>query len=241
MNSAPGNGWTGTVLTLANDQHGVVGRRQLIALGIGPGFIDARIAASSLNPVYPGVYAVGHSRLTVRGHWMAAVLAAGECAALSHRSAAANWNLVPTPHFVEVIRSSSPDESAPAYAGRPSPFGKTLTIHRSRHFNADEYEIRNGIRTTTVARTFLDLASVLSVDQLDSALAEVERQGIVHFEDLRRMARRGRGWTGVGKLRQAIDEWDPTSTGTKSALELAFFRLCRQFGIPPPDVNVIVQ
>lgn len=98
----------------------------------------------------------------------------------------------------------------------------------------------NAIRTTTVARTFLDLASIVGERQLDSALTEAERLGIVEMKRLKEVTSRGRGWTGIGKLRRVVAAWDPNSIGTKSELEIEFLRLCRAHRIPAPEVNVVV-
>jgi hypothetical protein len=76
------------VAELAARQHGVVARRQLVALELGHRAIDYRLAAGRLHPVHRGVFAVGHRRLTQHGLWMAAVLACGVGAVLSHRAAA---------------------------------------------------------------------------------------------------------------------------------------------------------
>ena len=91
------------IARLAGKQHGVVARRQLVALGLGERAVDHRIAIRRLHPVYTGVYAVGHSVLSRDGRWLAAVLAAGPGAVLSHRSAAALWGVYgASPARVEV-------------------------------------------------------------------------------------------------------------------------------------------
>src|SRR4051812_43295912 len=77
----------------ARRQHGVVTRAQIRAMGLGDGAITQRIAAGRLHVVHHGVYAVGHAVLTRSGRWLAAVLACGPGAALSHSSAAALWGL----------------------------------------------------------------------------------------------------------------------------------------------------
>ena len=92
-----------------------------------------------------------------------------------------------------------------------------------------------------MARTLLDLSAILTIEQLDSALSEAERAGLVRISELRKMARRGRGWTGVGKLREVVNEWDPSSVFTKSELEKGFRRLCRNNSIPLPETNVLVE
>jgi predicted transcriptional regulator of viral defense system len=76
-------------------QHGVVATWQLLALGLTMGSIRARVANGRLHRVHRGVYAVGHRRLTVKGRMMAAVLACGPDAVLSHRSAISLWELRP--------------------------------------------------------------------------------------------------------------------------------------------------
>src|ERR1041384_7458374 len=78
---------------LAGRQHGIVARRQLLALGFSARSIEHRIARGRLHPVMHGVYAVGWPKLTTRRRWMAAVLACGDEAVLSHRSAAALWGI----------------------------------------------------------------------------------------------------------------------------------------------------
>src|SRR4051812_19124047 len=78
---------------LASRQHGVVSRVQLRALGLSDDAIDRRLAAGRLHAVHRGVYAVGHSVLARRGLWLAAVLACGPGAVLSHAAAAALWEL----------------------------------------------------------------------------------------------------------------------------------------------------
>ncbi|HEY8763501.1 MAG TPA: type IV toxin-antitoxin system AbiEi family antitoxin domain-containing protein, partial [Solirubrobacteraceae bacterium] len=78
---------------LASRQHGVVSVWQLINLGYTRNAIARLVAKGHLHRLYLGVYAVGHTRLTLRGRWMAAVLACGPGAVLSHRAALALWEL----------------------------------------------------------------------------------------------------------------------------------------------------
>src|SRR3954470_1025201 len=87
----------GAVGSLAARQHGVVSRGQLRELGLADSAIGYRIASGRLHRVHRGVFAVGHRLLTARGRWSAAVLACGPGAVLSHASAAALWELRPSP------------------------------------------------------------------------------------------------------------------------------------------------
>src|SRR4051794_35211666 len=84
------------IADLARDQHGVVSRRNLYEIGLTRDAIRHRLAGGRLHRLYWGVYAVGHTVLTREGHWIAAVLAAGPGAVLSHRSAAALWGIRPS-------------------------------------------------------------------------------------------------------------------------------------------------
>src|SRR5258705_13201472 len=81
--------------SLTQKQHGVVARRQLLALGLTADAIKHRLKRGRLHPVFRGVYAVGRPELSRHGRWMAAVLSCGRRAALSHESAAALWGVRP--------------------------------------------------------------------------------------------------------------------------------------------------
>src|SRR4051812_3807674 len=78
---------------LARRQHGVITRAQLLTGGVSAEGIKHRVAKGRLHPVRRGVYAVGRPQLTRQGNWMAAVLAAGPGAALSHFAAGALWEI----------------------------------------------------------------------------------------------------------------------------------------------------
>lgn len=110
------------VAVLAERQYGIVSRWQLLALGMSSSQIQDRVAASQLHRIHRGVYAVGHRKLTLKGHWMAAVLTGGPEALLSHRAALALW---------ELRRSESGliDVTVPSRGGRRGVQG--VRVHRS--------------------------------------------------------------------------------------------------------------
>jgi hypothetical protein len=83
------------VAAIVARQHGVVTRQQLLDVGLTTSRVDRWLAARRLIALHRGVYAVGHRRLRREGHWLAAVLAAGPTAVLSHREAAALHELGP--------------------------------------------------------------------------------------------------------------------------------------------------
>jgi predicted transcriptional regulator of viral defense system len=80
---------------LAARQHGVVTTGQLLVAGVLRSGITGRVKSGRLHRIHRGVYAVGHPNIGSEGRWMAAVLACGDRAVLSHRSAAALWGILP--------------------------------------------------------------------------------------------------------------------------------------------------
>jgi predicted transcriptional regulator of viral defense system len=94
------------IARVAANQHGVVTSTQLCAAGVSASAISDRVKAGRLHRVHRGVYAVGHARLSQHGIWMAAVLACGDGAVLSHQSAAALWRI--TASHPALPRSRSP-------------------------------------------------------------------------------------------------------------------------------------
>src|SRR4051794_4476866 len=81
------------IWALVKRQHGVIARWQLLAFGMSDAAVRHRLATGRLHQLYRGVYAVGRRDVSRLGRWMAGILAAGEGAVLSHRSAAALWGI----------------------------------------------------------------------------------------------------------------------------------------------------
>ena len=124
--------------------------------------VGHRLERGRLHSLHLGVYAVGHDALSERGRWMAAVLAGGDGAVLSHRSAAALWRLRPSAR-------GQAEVTAPGRRGRRP----AIQFHQTR-LRADEVTVHDGIPVTTVARTLLDLASVVEQRQVERAINEAE-------------------------------------------------------------------
>ena len=217
------------IAVLARQQHGVVSRAQLREIGLTDNGIARRIRAGTLHRLHAGVYAVGHTALGARGRWMAGVLAAGPCAALSHHSAAALWELRavhPVDVHVTVPRTGS--------RARPG-----LRIHRSGTFH-DEVSMRHGIPVTTPARTLLDLAATLAERDLQRTLDEAAVQRLVSVSSLDALARAHPGHHGSAKLKHALQTHAPGTTVTRSELEERFLPLCKRHSQPTPRVNARV-
>jgi hypothetical protein len=220
-----------TIATLAGRQHGVVSRRQLRAIGLSETAIDRRVARGRLHPVHRGVYAVGHRVLGVHGRWMAAVLACGPGAALSHRSAAALWELRP-------IAATRIDVTVRTTARRKR---AALTIHRSRNLPDEEVTVQHGIRVTTPARTLLDLAATLDRRPLERALDQAEVQRLTDYPALDALARAHPSHRGASKLRRALTTHSAGTTVTKGDLEERFLALCDHHALPRPHCNTWVE
>jgi very-short-patch-repair endonuclease len=216
--------WDWVIAALAARQHGVVTREQLLALGLGHGAIDHRVACGRLHPVQRGVYAVGHQVLSRRGRWMAAVLAAGPGAVLSHRSAAALWGIWGTQRAKpEVI-----------VARRRRLSG--IDTHRIA-LPDDEITTRDGIPVTTPARTLLDLAEQLTPQRLERAVHEAEHRRLTSPLPLDALLARHRGRRGTVALRAIVDKGRLGSTRTRSDLELDFLVFLDAHHLERPLVN----
>jgi very-short-patch-repair endonuclease len=136
------------VARIAARQHGVVSFAQIVAAGIGKNAIGRRVGRGYLHRVHRGVYAVGHVGLSLEGRWMAAVLACGEGAVLSHGTAAVHWGLLrPLPGPVDI--------TVPTDAGRRRRAG--IRLRRRPALGRGDVTIRRGIPVTTPARTVADL------------------------------------------------------------------------------------
>jgi hypothetical protein len=208
------------IAVLASRQYGVVTRHQLLHDGVSGSAIDSRIG-TILHPVHAGVHAVGHPGLGTEGRWLAATLAFGPGAVLSHRAAAALWGLRPAwMRFLEV--------SAPrAAAGRPG-----IILHRPRSIEATTHR---GIPVTTVARTLVDVADVVSPRVLRKVLEQAE---ILRLDGTPVPVPGRRGY---GRLVRALAELGPSVPLTRSELEDAFRALCAGAGLPAPASNLTVR
>jgi very-short-patch-repair endonuclease len=217
---------------LAARQHGVVTVRQLYSLGFSDGQVGTRAAAGWLHRVHRGIYAVGHDRLTREGRWMAAVLACGDCAVLSHQAAGELWRLrqrrgnVPARIDVAVPRRRG---------GRPR---RGLIVHRLPTLRPDEVATNDGIPVTSPARTLLDLATILPARQLERAVDEAERLRLCDEGDLKAVAAAHVGRPGAGALSRLLRKQAIGMTATRSNFEERFLALCRDCRLPQPEVNV---
>jgi predicted transcriptional regulator of viral defense system len=217
----------GAIDRLAAQQHGVVAVAQLCDLGLDDRGIRRRVERGRLRRVHHGVYAVGYRSLGPQGRRLAAVLAGGPGAVLSHRSAAALWGL-------SEDRRGSLDVTAPNRRGR---IPRGIDAHRNGSLIDADRTVLQGIPCTTVARTLLDLAAVAPIGELRKAISEAEVLRLLDHDAVRRLIKRSRGRRGVARLRMLLDEIHPQTKRTRSELERSFLSMCARAGLPEPEVN----
>jgi hypothetical protein len=157
--SGTSDGIDRTIAAMAGRQYGVVSRAQLTALGVTRGHIQRRVGSGRLLRLHPGVYAVGHRAPRREAPWLAAVLACGDGAVLSHRSAAVLW---------QIADRERPRPEVTVRARRRTP---GLVVHRGRLAGVDVV-VHQSIPVTSPARTLADLAHDLGEDDLFRAARE---------------------------------------------------------------------
>lgn len=215
---------------LATRQHGVVAQRQLLALGFSPKAIKLRLGSGRLSAVHREVYAVGHSRVSRRGCWLAAVLAYGDSALLSHQSAAS---------LLGLSRSRFTPIHVSAPAGRQGLRRREgIWIHRGRLDPEDRAE-HDEFPVTSVARTLFDLAEVVRLPQLERAWEEADRLNLLQLRAVERVCERGYGRRALRPTRRLLEEARAVGR-TRSPLEDRFQDFCRFFDLPPHSTNVEV-
>jgi hypothetical protein len=220
---------SGRAWGLAERQHGVVARAQLLGLGFSAKAIRHRMATGRLRPVYLGVYSVGRRELTREGRWMAAVLASGNRAVLSHRSAAALWEIAQEPRDridVSVCQAGK--------IHRPGVLVRSRPALRER-----EIGMERGIPLTQPVRTLIDIATELTPRELERAVNEADSRGRVDAEALRLALDDHVGEPGVPALRRLLDRH--TFRLSDDELEILFRPLAAAAGLPTPLTKQIVN
>jgi very-short-patch-repair endonuclease/predicted transcriptional regulator of viral defense system len=211
---------------LADRQHGVVARSQLLAAGLSSPAIGRAVEAGRLRPVFRGVYAVGHVALRREGWWLAALLACGNGATLSHRTAATLWRLRTDPPLpIDVTTSTN--------HGRKH---ARITTHRARLHTLDALVI-DDLRVTSPAKTIVDLAAILSGRALREAVERAQDLRRFDPDDVRATLARGPQRRGTRRLADLIALLQPDKDNARSHLERLFLALARKAGLPKPSVN----
>jgi len=224
-NDGPHSPW-GAVAELASRQHGVVSVAQLQSVEVDRQRITRWLADGRLHRLHRGVYAVGHLALTTRSRELAAVLACGPHALLSHRSAGAAHGFIRHRNRIEITAPRS-------RAGAAS-----FLLHRSRRIDPQDRTRIGAIPTTSVARTLVDLCDVLTEQQLARAINEAEVHRVFDLEAIEEVLERLPGRTGRHGLHRVLARYAPAPTPLRSEAERRFRRLCADHGLPPPQNGI---
>jgi very-short-patch-repair endonuclease len=209
---------------LVRAQYDAIAREQLLHLGLHRRSIEHRLATGFLHPFFPGVYAVGRPTLSQRGTWMAAVLACGPSARLSHGSGSAHWGLGNEAGGIEV--------SIPSTFHRRPP---GISVHRRAGRPADAITMHERIPVTPIALTLIDVAATKSRADLARAVKEADKLDLITPEALREEIELWRGVPGIAALRELLDE--ATFVLTDSELERLFVPIARSVGLPRPQTQ----
>jgi very-short-patch-repair endonuclease len=212
------------VRAMARDQDGIVTRAQLLSAGVDRRGIDGALRTGRLYPIHRGVFSTLAPELATEDALLiAALLAAGDGAVLSHRTAAWRWHIIPAPPArieLTVPRTRTPPRGVTLFQGKLRP---------------DDLTLNAPFPTTSVPRTLLDLATRYDQRALLRALAEAEFHHDTRPEDIKRTLRRGH--PGSANLRAALDHHTPGHGETKSSLERRFRKLLLRHRIDLPLRN----
>src|ERR1700760_842815 len=213
---------------LAAGQHGGGSRAQLLARR-SEQQLRTLIASGWVHRLHPGVYAVGHTKLTVRGRWMAAVLACGADAVLSHQDAAALHGLLK-------VDSGDIHVTAPTRHGLAG-----IRCHAVRGLDPRDVTKIHGIPVTTLERALLDLAEAKDGRPFTAALKQAQHEDKLDLRRINATVARNPGRRGIKRLRTALSDLTDEPGWTQSEMERQLLALVRAAGLPVPLTNQYVE
>ena len=220
---------SGRVWRLAEAQHGVVSRAQLLDLGFSRHAIAHRLRSGRLHAVRTGIYAIGRPTLTQHGRWMAAALACGDHAVLSHGSAAALMRIGHERRgLIEISTSVLSDRRR-----------RGIKIHRRKSLRPGDLGTFERIPVTSPIQTLIDIAPRLDRMALERAINEADKYDLVNPPRLRKALESRSGDPGVRILRTVLDH--RTFRLTRKQLEQRFLPLTARAGLPVPLTKQIVN
>jgi very-short-patch-repair endonuclease len=225
--SAADRASVGAINRLASRQHGLVTRRQLLELGMGPRAIDRRVEARRLIRVRRGLYRLGPIAQPLEPE-MAAILAVGGGAVISHRTAAAIYQLLPHP--------AKPDFVDVTVKGRQPGKKPGIRIHRTARLPPNEITRRHRMPITTAARTLLDITPDLTQAELEQALAQAHRKRLVSPRALDALLARYPARPGTPAIR-TLAHGPRKPKFTRSKPERRLLEALRRAGLPEPETN----
>jgi very-short-patch-repair endonuclease len=220
------------ITKLLAGQYGLVTRSQALKRGIPVHRIDHLVRTGAWKPIHPGIYQLAGSPDTWRQRLLAACLAAGPDALASHRSAARLWEL---PVLSPSIELTIPNHRCVRVEG--------VTVHRAKALDRRDRRLVTRIPVASVARTIIDLATVLETDDLENVLDEALSRRLVNANYLSRRLRAVgiRGRKGAGRLARLLTERLDGRTASESQFETRLAQALRSAGLPPPIPQLRIQ
>lgn len=217
------------IATLASRQHGLVALWQLVSRGVSARALRRRVRSGRLFEIHPGVFAVGHARLTEAARLLAAALAYGEQGTVGFRSAAAYRALL-----------KDEDRAVPVAVIAPTGRQRVGTRLHRLTLRPGDRRWRDGVPVTTVGRTLADLATAVPTPLLEKAVHEAQVLQLLTPSEIRRAATASTHRPGGAHLRHLLSQVDPEQR-VRSHLERRFLELVRQSRMPKPKTNHLVE
>jgi very-short-patch-repair endonuclease len=217
------------IAAIAGAQNGLISWDQMRDVGIEPKSIRYRVATRRLHVIHYKVYALGHDNLTQDGKFMAAILAAGHDAKLSHEAAAALWGIRPFSSRVVDVTTRTWKRKQPG-----------IRFHARDYHYSECTEIR-GIPVTGPSRTLLDLGQVLDDDALERAFREAERLQLTDVASVADVLERYPRRRGSAAVRRISSMRELYKGVTRSELEERFRQFVRAHDLPDPEWNVRLE
>jgi very-short-patch-repair endonuclease len=214
-----------TIDQLARRHENVITRAQVLSLGAGPRLIARRLENGRWQRLHNGIYLVGPAPPTPRARARAALLACGEGAVLSHRTAAEMWGMLPPG-----------DELHVTVPGRNPGQREGVRVHRVAELPAREVAVRDRLPLTSPARTICDIAGVESVRDTEDALTEARVRRLVTDRQLLSVIERAPTRRGSAVIRALLSA-ESEAGYTRSRAERRMQKLLRAAELPQPRVN----
>jgi very-short-patch-repair endonuclease len=221
-----GLGTNAAIAWVAERQLALITAPQLHTAGAPRGSIEWRVASGSLHPRHRGVYLVGHPIPVPGAIELAAVLACGKRAFVSHRSAAVLWGLVKTPDDsvdLTVVRRRCRSRAG-------------LRVHRVEELSTADCGDQRGIPATTPARTLIDFTSTAGAEEAERVIAEAFALKLVTEPEIVAAVERAPARAGVAQVRAILGQPGGPKR-TRSGGERAMLRLIRAARLPTPRTN----
>lgn len=193
---------------------------------MGPAAIARWVNAGRLYREHRGVYSVGCRAVTPLERAMAAVLACGPGAVLSHGSALTLWGIWK--------RWDLPFEVTLTTDRRP----KGIRVHRVRQLDKRDVTRHHGIPVTTLARALLDCGPRMTAKSLTRAVNDGRLNGQVHPAALADVSERNPHHRGRPQVELVLG--NATERPTRSSFEDTFPAFCERHQLPIPRMNAIV-